>query len=486
MYPYQIVFTNNATTRLAASISNTATTATLSVGTGQFFPSITAGQAFTLTLSDSPTGLTREIVLVTARNGDQITMIRGQEGTNAIAWIAGTYVENRPTAKFLNSFDNLDPFYAIGGGTSDAITAELVSPLLSFADGFYVIVRALSANTTTTPTFQITLGTTAQPVYTIVKGNNQPLAIGDISGSGFPIELIFSANFNAWIMMNPQTQTPAGSNTQIQYNNNGSFAGSPNLTFDGNKLGVNGTAGANCLMVAGSPIGTFSANSWFVQNEGSSLNRMYYCGPNNSTYGSLTEYSACSNGSPVKTRYTDNNLHIFYINDAEAARIDNFGRVQVGGTTGVAVTNTFLTGSTIAGLNFYDDAAGSTAYACINFLRNNSVVGSVSTTNVGTNYTTTSDYRLKNVIAPVTNSGERIDALEPIEYDWKFGGRTRGFLAHQFAEVYPSSVSGEKDAVDDEGKPVYQAMQAATSEVMADLIAEIQSLRKRVEQLESK
>jgi hypothetical protein len=40
--------------------------------------------------------------------------------------------------------------------------------------------------------------------------------------------------------------------------------------------------------------------------------------------------------------------------------------------------------------------------------------------------------------------------------------------------------------VDADGKPVYQAMQASTSEVIADLVAELQSLRARVAQLESK
>jgi hypothetical protein len=74
-----------------------------------------------------------------------------------------------------------------------------------------------------------------------------------------------------------------------------------------------------------------------------------------------------------------------------------------------------------------------------------------------------------------------------IEYTWNSNGSsTRGFLAHQFQEVYASSVSGTKDAVDAEGKPVYQAMQASTSEVIADLVAELQSLRARVAQLESK
>jgi hypothetical protein len=122
----------------------------------------------------------------------------------------------------------------------------------------------------------------------------------------------------------------------------------------------------------------------------------------------------------------------------------------------------------------------------VRFRRSGSLVGSISVTTILTTYNTTSDYRLKNVIGVVSDSGKRIDALEPIEYDFKTGERTRGFLAHKFAEIYPNSVNGEKDAVDEEGKPIYQSMQASTSEVMADLISEIQSLRKRVALLESK
>jgi hypothetical protein len=96
-------------------------------------------------------------------------------------------------------------------------------------------------------------------------------------------------------------------------------------------------------------------------------------------------------------------------------------------------------------------------------------------------YNTTSDYRLKDVVGAVSGQGERIDALEPIEYIWKADGtHTRGFLAHKFQEVYAGSVNGTKDAVDEEGKPVYQSMQASSSEVIADLVAEIQSLRKRL------
>jgi hypothetical protein len=115
------------------------------------------------------------------------------------------------------------------------------------------------------------------------------------------------------------------------------------------------------------------------------------------------------------------------------------------------------------------------------FGREGNQVGSISVTTTLTSYNVTSDYRLKTVVGAVTGQGARIDALEPIEYTWNSNGsRTRGFLAHKFQEVYADSVTGAKDAVDADGKPVYQQMQASTSEVIADLVAEIQSLRQRL------
>jgi len=125
---------------------------------------------------------------------------------------------------------------------------------------------------------------------------------------------------------------------------------------------------------------------------------------------------------------------------------------------------------------------GSDNYTAIQF--NNAAgvgKGSISVSATTTTYNVTSDYRLKNVIGSVTGHGARIDALEPVEYEWKeTNTRTRGFLAHKFQEVYADSVTGTKDAVDADGKPVYQSMQASTPEVIADLVAEIQSLRKRL------
>jgi hypothetical protein len=114
-------------------------------------------------------------------------------------------------------------------------------------------------------------------------------------------------------------------------------------------------------------------------------------------------------------------------------------------------------------------------------------VGLISHNDTVTVYGGTSDYRLKDITGVVTDSGTFIDALKPKVGTWKSdGSKFVGFIAHEFAEVSPSSVQGKKDAVDDEGNPKYQGMQASSAEVIANLVAELQSLRKRLAALESK
>ena len=100
-------------------------------------------------------------------------------------------------------------------------------------------------------------------------------------------------------------------------------------------------------------------------------------------------------------------------------------------------------------------------------------------------YNTTSDYRAKTIIGPVTNSGELVDALKV--YVGKMNGATVErpmLIAHEAQEIAPYAVSGEKDAVDKDGNPVYQ--QIDVSSLVPLLIAEVKSLRQRVAELEAK
>lgn len=99
-----ILFANNATSTLAGSISNVATTCTLASGTGALFPNPGADEYFVMTFTDNATGLVNEIVHVTARSGDVLTIERAQEGTSAVAWTAGDLASALITAGMLEDF----------------------------------------------------------------------------------------------------------------------------------------------------------------------------------------------------------------------------------------------------------------------------------------------------------------------------------------------------------------------------------------------
>jgi hypothetical protein len=87
---------------------------------------------------------------------------------------------------------------AVAGGTADAITADF-TPNVSLTNGTTVIVRAGSANATTTSTFAPD-GLTAK---TIVKGNNRALVAGDIAGAGHWLEMNFDSVLDKWVLQNP-------------------------------------------------------------------------------------------------------------------------------------------------------------------------------------------------------------------------------------------------------------------------------------------
>lgn len=94
------ILKNNAVSRLAASITIDDLQLSVSAGDGSKFPALTAGQWFPLTLMRANGSL--EIIRVTARNGDLLTIVRGQETTAPLAFTAGDRVEMRVTADLLN------------------------------------------------------------------------------------------------------------------------------------------------------------------------------------------------------------------------------------------------------------------------------------------------------------------------------------------------------------------------------------------------
>jgi hypothetical protein len=117
------------------------------------------------------------------------------------------------------------------------------------------------------------------------------------------------------------------------------------------------------------------------------------------------------------------------------------------------------------------------------FTNPNGTVGSITTSGSATAYNTSSDYRLKEDWQPMSGATERLKQLKPVNFAWKVdGSRVDGFLAHEAAEVVPECVSGEKDAVDDEGNPIYQGIDQ--SKLVPLLVATIQELEARIAALE--
>lgn len=95
----------------------------------------------------------------------------------------------------------MEKYCAEADGTADGLTATFPSPIQKPIHGMTVVVRAASANLTTVPTFRADETST----LVIVKGNNKPLAEGDIAGAGHWIELKYDEPLNKWVLQNPAT-----------------------------------------------------------------------------------------------------------------------------------------------------------------------------------------------------------------------------------------------------------------------------------------
>lgn len=95
-----ILYKNNAASILASGISDVATSLTVSTGDGDLFPAISGSDVFFVTLK-SRVGTNMEIVKVTARSGDTLTIERGQEDTTAHAFLSDDKVELLITAGIL-------------------------------------------------------------------------------------------------------------------------------------------------------------------------------------------------------------------------------------------------------------------------------------------------------------------------------------------------------------------------------------------------
>jgi hypothetical protein len=186
-------------------------------------------------------------------------------------------------------------------------------------------------------------------------------------------------------------------------------------------------------------------------------------------------YFEDTNGTDASI-FVENGDIAFVNGTTEAARFSS-GNLLVG-TTSTGFTNGMsLTFEKAQGYSIINHANGTgSGQGYINFGYNVGGIGSITQNGTtGVLYNIMSDYRMKNDQQPLTGAKEFVMALQPKKWQWWDGsGEGVGFIAHEFMEVAKYSGQGTKDAVDAEGKPVYQSIQPSSSEVMANLVAFIQ------------
>jgi hypothetical protein len=184
-------------------------------------------------------------------------------------------------------------------------------------------------------------------------------------------------------------------------------------------------------------------------------------------------------GAVVYNNTTGNYSHSWWNAGGERMRLNGTGSLLVN-TTSATGTSKFVVAADTTTTNpmsvVNTRSTTATDYSIL-FYRNGSLVGSVQTTLAGvTSYVTSSDYRLKQNILPMTGALTKVMQLKPVTYKWKSDNSDgQGFIAHELQEVVPEAVCGEKDEIDAAGNPKHQGVD--TSFLVATLTAAIQELK---------
>lgn len=206
----QCLFANLAGSTLAAGLSPSDTVATLAGGGGALFPNPGVNEYFVLTLYDSVTATVNEIVWVTARSGDVLTIVRAQESTAAQTWNPGDIAANLWTAGQAgimlqeNELQAQAGNYAVSTGPANAYVVALTPPVTVMTAGLPVRVAITLANTLAAVTLDAGAG--AYPVKT-PRGDN--LAPGALSLGGIYTFVFDGTN---WQIQNDQIVTISNSN----------------------------------------------------------------------------------------------------------------------------------------------------------------------------------------------------------------------------------------------------------------------------------
>jgi hypothetical protein len=277
------------------------------------------------------------------------------------------------------------------------------------------------------------------------QGANDPQAqIKALGDNSYSAHLIFSTQ-------NPGTTNPLVERMRILSSGQvivGAFGGNDNAVVAGSSSpGFTNQPGTNLLLKSGDGSGTGSSFMSFSTSPGG------------------------SSGTTVNTA-------------VERMRITSGGNVLIGTTTDIAanITQNAVVNKATTGTLIVAHETGNTGSLFAQFVYAGTGIGSISQVGTtGVAYNTSSDYRLKENVAPMEGALDRVAKLQPSRFNFIGDEKTvDGFLAHEVAEIVPEAITGEKDAVDEEGNPVYQGIDQ--SKIVPLLVGAIKELKDIVDQ----
>jgi hypothetical protein len=202
----------------------------------------------------------------------------------------------------------------------------------------------------------------------------------------------------------------------------------------------------------------------------------------------LGRYSGNQGGLDIRT--SSNNIVLSDGDGNPRVHVDSSGKMSIGDALSSFTTFNCRANTTSAyAANFQVRTNGYGIY-----LRNASdtVVGTIIMNASSTNYNETSDYRLKENVVELTGAADRVQQLKPSRFNFitEPDNTVDGFLAHEVADICPQAVTGVKDAVDDDGNIVAQAIDKSKlvpllTAALQEALTKIDALEARIAALES-
>jgi len=335
-----VLFTNNASAPLASSISSSATAIVVTTGQGALFPALSGSDYFYATLTNSSNQL--EIVKVTARSSDTMTVIRGQEGTTARAYVATDKIEVRVTAAGLTNMAQLDrtQTFSVTPTFTNALAVTSGGTGVTTSTGTGAVVLSTSPTLVTPILGTPTSGTLTNCTFPTLNQNTTGTA-ANVTG------IVAVANGGTGLATLTANSVLLGNGTSTP------LAVAPGTT--GNVLASNGTTWVS-ISVAPDVQTITSTSTWTKPTGGQTMARIMVWGGGG---------GGSSNGPGSGGGYNEQTVPISYLAATVTATIGAGGAGSAGGTGGnggqssFALTTSLNGVSSVAAGGGYGGGAGS-------------------------------------------------------------------------------------------------------------------------------